>query len=288
MSDPIADAVHAHEVQYHGVVDPPPPDPEPTPDPGTDPWSLKLMPVKAGWKRLAYTNFREDGNRALGQGFGPHLASLWKPREGMKDSSQRGTYSAKDTWSQKDGIGDVYLHSHKLGADPLKHDPAGTIHKVFGAVSMFGDHPEQLVQWTEQCPTTPGRKQAPLFWAFGTNDNGEDDHYEHKYGTGQRSNSFHHYYGGGGQEAIRLNVVTTDPHALGMYFRAKGTRGSSDPGEFSTYVDGQLRKTFTTKQTPNPMHFVMQIETYLKADPLPSSASDGHVRFTQYALDVPA
>lgn len=280
--DPIAAAIAEHEARLHGVE--PPPDPVPA----DDPWGLELMPLKAGWKTLAYTNFREDGSRSLGQGFGPHLTSLWKARENMPDSSQRGTYSALHTWSQRDGIGDVYLHSHKAGADPLKHDPAGTVHKVFGAVSQFGDHPEQFVQWTEKCPTTPGRKQAPLLWAFGKNDNGEDDHYEHKYGSGPRSNSFHHHYLKQTQNGKRLDVVTTEPHVLSMYFRAKGHRNAADPGEFTTYVDGVKRASWSNDCTPNPMHFVMQIETYLKADPLPAIASDGHVQFTQYRLDVPA
>lgn len=282
----IDDAIHAHEVKYHGVVDP-----TPEPEPGKDPWGLSLMPLRAGWRRVFYTNFTEDGNRPIGQGIGPHLAGYFKPRRGMGDSSQRGTYDDRTTWSQQDGVGSVFLHSSNP-ATATTHDPLGKIHHVFALVDQV-DRDEVIVQWTEKCPTTEGRKQAPLYWAFGTNVNGEHDHYEHKYGAGPRSNAFSHYMGGGGQEAIKLEVVTTEPHALAMHFK-KGEH-------FSVYVDGQLRKKFTTKIGTNPMHAVMQIETFLKRDHISGwckhaehpngvyhgTASAGHVQFTQISVESP-
>ena len=250
------------------------------------------MPVRPGMRVGGYTDFTEDGDRALGTGFGPHLSTVWRPRptaaqDGTyKDSSQRGTYSVRDTFSQHGGIADIWLHAHNAD-NPLVHVPTGSILKVFAALDQQNDQGESFVQWTMKCPVTNWTKQAPLFWAFGTNANGEDDMYEHKHGTGPRSNIFHHLIGGG-QESIKLNVVTTDAHALGMYRRRKGHRGASDLGEVSGYVDGVLRKTFTNKCSPNPMHFVLQLESYLKADPLPASKTDGHVLLTKYRLDVPA
>ena len=273
------------------IVTPPPTSGDGTSTAG-DPWGKALMPVRPGMRVGGYTDFTEDGDRALGQGFGPHLSTVWRPRptaaqDGTyKDSSQRGTYSVKDTYSQHGGIADIWLHAHNAG-NPLVHVPTGSILKVFAALDQQNDQSESFVQWTMKCPVTNWTKQAPLFWAFGTNANGEDDMYEHKHGTGPRSNAFHHLIGGG-QESIKLNVVTTDAHVLGMYRRRKGHRGASDLGEVSGYVDGVLRKTFTNKCSPNPMHFVLQLESYLKADPLPASKTDGHVLLTKYRLDVPA
>jgi hypothetical protein len=285
--DPIAAAIADHEARLHSIE--PPPDPEP--EPGEDPWGLSLMPLPAGWQRKFYTNFREDGDRQIGSGIGPHLAAYFKPRRAMGDSSQRGTYNDLTTFSQTDGVADVFLHSG--AANSLAHDGLGKVHHVFALVDQI-DRAEVRVQWTEKCPTTEGRKQAPLFWAFGTNVNGEHDHYEHKYGAGPRSNAFSHFMGGGGQEAIKLNVVTTEPHVLSMHFK----RGE----HFSVYVDGQLRKKFTTKIGTNQMHAVMQIETFLKRDHIPGwckhaehpngvyhgTASAGHVQFTQISVEAPA
>jgi hypothetical protein len=285
--DPIAAAIAEHEARLHGVTPPPDPDPEPG---GPDPWGLTLMAPPNGLEREFYTNFREDGDRELGQGIGPHL-QYFKPRRNMPDSSQRGTYNDITTWSQHDGIGDVFLHSGTATA--LQHDPQGKVHHVFALVDEI-DRPEVFVQWTQKCPTTASRKQAPLFWAFGKNDNGEDDHYEHKYGAGPRSNSFHHHYLKQTQNGKALNVVTTDPHVVGMYFRRKGHRGTGDLGEFTTWVDSKKIITWTNDCTPNPMHFVMQIETFLKSDPIVGwdsianryngQAAAGHVQFTQLEI----
>ena len=296
--DPIAAAIAEHEARLHGVE--PPPDPPPDPVPGPDPWGLSLMPVRNGWERVFYTNFREDGTRTRGQGLGPHLLGYFKPRRGMGDSSLRGTYDDRTTWSQKDGIGTVHLHS-SMGATDTQHDPNGKIHHVFAIVDQV-DRGEVIVQWTQKCPTTPSRKQAPLFWAFGKNDNGEDDHYEHKYGSGPRSYSFHHHYLKQTQNGKALNVVTTEPHVASMYFRRKGHRGGSDPGEFTTWIDGQQKASWSNDCTPNPMHFVMQIETYLKADHITGwckhaehptgtyhgTATAGDVHFTQLSVEAPA
>jgi hypothetical protein len=279
-------SLEEHETRFHGIT----PDPDPEPVPGDDPWGLSLMPLRQGWERKFYTNFREDGNRTLGQGIGPHL-SYFKPRRNMGDSSQRGTYNDLTTFSQKDGIADVFLHSG--ASNSLAHDGNGKTHHVFGLVDQV-DRDEVIIQWTQKCPTTASRKQAPLFWAFGTNVNGEHDHYEHKMGSGPRSNAFSHFMGGGGQEAIQLNVVTTEPHVLTMHFK-KGDH-------FTVYVDGQLRKKFTNKIGTNPMHFVMQIETFLKRDHITGwckhaehpngvfhgTSSAGHVQFTQISVEAPA
>ncbi len=276
----------------------PEPEPEPEPPPsGDSAWGLDLMPLRSGWEVPFYTNFTEDGNRSLGQGIGPHLASYFKPRRDMPDSSTRGTYNDLTTFSQNGGVADIFLHS----GTGTTHDPQGKVHHVFALVDQI-DRPEVIVQWTEECPTTPGRKQAPLLWAFGKNDNGEVDHYEHKYGSGPRSNSFMHWYMKQGQFGKALEVVTTERHALAMYHRSRGTRGSNDPGEFTTFVDGMQKASWASEITPNPMHFVMQIETFLKADHIPGwckhadhplgvyhgEASAGHVRFDQIRIEQPA
>jgi len=289
-----------------GLAAPPePPDPPDPPDPpptGTDPWGLKLMPVRAGMKTVFYTNFTEDGDRALGQSFGPHLLKGWKAREGMKDSAGQhnvpgrgGTYSAKNTWSQKGGIGDVFLHAHNPGDDPLKHNPAGQILDVFTALDQAGELLEGFVHWTQKDPTCEPFKQAPLWWpSEGKNENGEDDHNEHKYGPGLRSNAFHHLaQASKGQEGVQLKIDTTIPHTFGAYHRTLGVNGPNDPGEFSVYVDGKLVRTFTNKCCRLPMHWNMQIESYLfddewwKRSPRPPIGS-GHVQMTQYRMDVKA
>jgi hypothetical protein len=293
------------------VTTEPPPDPDPDPDPppvdpppvpGTDPWGLSLMPVRPGMKTAFYTNFREDGDRAIGTGFGPHLSKGWKARENMPDSAGGhgvsgigGVYSGKNTWSQKGGIGDVFLHAHNAGDDPTKHNPAGKILDVFTALDQAGELKEGFVQWTQKDPTCEPFKQAPLWWpSEGKNENGEDDHNEHKYGPGPRSNAFHHLARPEkGQEGVQLNIDTTIPHTFGAYHRTKGTNGASDPGEFSVYVDNKLVKTFTNLCCQLPMHWNMQIETYLFSDafwklsPRPPIQS-GHVQMTQYRMDVRA
>lgn len=295
---------------------PPPPDGEEPPPPppanrdGTstvgDPWGLALMPPPPSLRVGFYTDFTEDGDRELGAGYGPYLKTGWGAREGMKDSSRRGTYSELHTFSQHNGIADIFLHSHMEGSNPLVHDPLGKIHKVFAALDKQGDKGESFIQWTQLCEDIDGRKQAPLYWAFGINDNGECDHYEHKYGAGLRSNSFFHPYMTQTSLGQKLEVDTLKPHTLGMYFRRRGYRGASDPGEFSTYVDGVKRKTWTEGQTPNPMHGVLQIETYLKSgnqkipgwDSLFGAADGtgpgyngvavaGHIQFTKYRIDIP-
>lgn len=284
----------------------PPPDPEPEPPPpsgGGGSWGLDLMPLRSGWEVAFYTDFTEDGDRELGEGIGPHLANYFKPRRAMGDSSGRGTYDDRYTFSQHNGVADIFLHS-SMTATGLQHDPMGKIHHVFALVDQI-DRPEVIVQWTEECPTTPGRKQAPLLWAFGKNDNGECNHYEHKYGEGPRSNSFMHHYLKQTQFGKALNVVTTERHMLTMYHRSRGHRGANDPGEFTTWVDGQQRASWSSEITPNSMHHVMQIEAYLRDQPIPGwdslhgadggsgpgyngTASSGHVLFDQIRIEQPA
>jgi len=268
------------------------------PTPGTDAdgtsaagaWGIKLLPVRPGMKVASYTNF-EGEDRNLGQGFGPQLLQIWRPRPDVardgtyKDSSQRGTYSAKNTYEQKNSLGRFFIHSSKPGANPLVHDPNGTIHWVYAPLDQQNDQDEIFVQFTAQFPQIVGRKMAHLLWAFGTEVNGEIDIPEGKLdGGSDKGNLFIHHHQSSQQTSVQLHINLQQPHHYGLYFRKAKT---GDAGKIEAFVDGKMIHSGTAVGIPNPMHWVGQFETYLKGQTIPTTnIGSGWAAYDKYRCDI--
>lgn len=268
-------------------------------------FGIALLPVRAGMKVLKYTNF-EDETRTLGQGFGPKLLEIWRPRPDVerdgqyKDSSGRGTYSVKNTFEQNNSLARFFVHSSNSGDNPLVHNPNGKIHWVYAPLDQQNDLSEMFVQFTVKFPLIAGRKMAHLNWAFGTEVNGEIDIPEGKLdGGSDKGNMFIHHYNSTQQTSIQLHLNLQEAHHFGLYFRRKGYLSSTDPGEIIGYVDGEVVTApgQTAVGIPNPMHWVGQFETYLKGQDIPGwdsedntfhgTAGSGWAEYDKYRIDGP-
>jgi hypothetical protein len=301
----LADETLHLTVQEAGT--PEPPEPPVPPTPGTDAdgtstagaWGMALLPVKPGMKVLGYTNFDEP--RTLGQGFGSKLSGIWDDkREGGPDSSTRGTYSVAQTYEENNSLGRFFVHSAMAGGNQKAHDPMGKTHYVYAPVSRFGNLGETFVQFTCRFPTIPGRKMAHLLWNKGKEENGEIDIPEGKLdGGGGKGNMFIHYYLSSKQDTAKLNLNLQEKHHFGEYFRRKGFRSPSDPGEIIGYVDGkEIYHLNSAAGIPDGMFHVTQFETYLKGQEIPGwdkednayhgTAGSGWAEYDKFRIDGPA
>lgn len=249
---------------------------------------------RTGYVRLHYTTF--PNTQLLGQGPHPDTLQYLRPRPDALhdgtygDSSGRGTYSWKNTTSEHDGVLDIWLHSSNSGENPLVHNGSGKIHWVSAPLAQAGDRDALDVHLIAKYPMVPGRKIAHLLWAFGTNDNGEDDFPEGKLDGGtDKGNAFHHY-GTNGQQSWQLHTNLQEWHMYTIRYK------KNSYVEF--WFDGSLFARSTTSISVNPMHWVGQIETYLRGQDIPGwdsedntyhgTAGQGHILWDAFAIDVPA
>jgi hypothetical protein len=268
--------------------------PPPPPPPNLQPSNVAMPPVRSGYKVKSTTTF--DVDQALGQPPNAAMLEVFRPRPSVaqdctyKDSSGRGTYCWKRTTSVHDGMMDIWLHSESPGQGTITHNPLGTVHYVAAPLAQAGDLDQFDVHLVAKYADVPGRKMAHLLWAYGTNENGEDDFPEGKLDGGScKGNAFHHWARPTkGQEAWPACIDFNDWHLYTMQFRRKGLGGSGDPGYIRFLLDGKQIGQSTTYVSPNPMHWVGQIETYLSGQPLPATASQGHIYWDSFRIDVPA
>jgi hypothetical protein len=126
----------------------------------------------------------------------------------------------------------------------------------------------------------PGYKIAFLLWPGSTS--GEIDFPEGKLsGGGATARAFMHHVGGGGQDAYDSGVALQGWHAYTIEWNPK-----AGTPYVKFFVDGRLIGHSTRSVPTTPMFYVMQMETYLKGQPLPPPAQ-GYVQLDWATIDLP-
>lgn len=221
---------------------------------------------------------------------------MWRPRPDAardgtyRDSSGRGVYSARRTTSQHDGMLDVWIHSEVAGK-PGVHDPAGQRY-VAAPIPLVGNTYGQRISLCMRADAIPGYKLAFLLWpAVGPgNYHGEIDFPELKLLSTSSAYAFTHYdpkpVSGRNQDAYYSGVGTANWHVYTLEWDP-GSPGSQSDDYVAYFVDGREVGRSTGSVVPDgPMHYVMQMETYMAGQALPAPAQ-GHVTVDWFTIDVP-
>lgn len=253
------------------VADPPQP-----PPPTAMSASCAAVPSEpAGWTRRVTSTF--DETTALGAWPGPAAARDWFARQaGASDSSGRGTYDAGRTVTEHDGVVDVFIHSE------------GDTRYVAALVAVIGDTVGQRITICMRADRIPGYKLAFLLWPSqgDGNDRGEIDFPEGKFEIGATAHAFMHYDGAAAQDGWDTGVSTADWHVYTIEWNP-GSAASQSDDVCAFYLDGQLVGRSTGAPVPDvPMHYVMQMETFLAGQALPAPAS-GHVLIDWITIATP-
>ena len=200
---------------------------------------------------------------------------MWRARPaGYKDSSGRGTYNSPKTTSQHDGLLDVWIHSE------------GSTRYVAAPIPLVGDTHGQRISLCMRADQIPGYKIAFLLWPSNGpgNYHGEINFPEGRLLTTASAHAFMHYdpkpADGKNQDAYDTNTAVMSWHVFTMEWH---------PGRHyaAFYLDGQLVGRSERPEVPNgPMHYVMQMETYMSGQELPPPAA-GHVLVDWFTIDVP-
>jgi hypothetical protein len=233
----------------------------------------------AGWMRVMSDTFSENiplGQWGLKGGTWERPGGNWRARPaGWKDSSGRGTYNSPKTTSQHDSLLDVWIHSE------------GDTRYVAAPISLVGDTLGQRVSLCMRSDVIPGYKLAFLLWpSLGTgNERGEIDYPEGKLSGGSATaHAFMHYdpkpASGKSQDAFDSGVALQQWHTYTMAWHPQASYV-----EF--YLDGRLFGRSTNYVPRAPMHYIMQMETYMAGQPLPPPAA-GHLLVDWVTIDVPA
>jgi hypothetical protein len=201
---------------------------------------------------------------------------IWRARPaGYKDSSGRGTYNSPKTTSQHDGLLDVWIHSE------------GSTRYVAAPIPLVGDTYGQRISLCMRADEIPGYKIAFLLWPStgAGNYHGEVNFPEGRLLTTATARAFMHYdpkpSSGKNQDAYDSGTAVMGWHVFTMEWH---------PGHSyaAFYLDGRLVGRSERPEVPNgPMHFVMQMETYVSGQELPPPAA-GHVLVDWFTIDVPS
>lgn len=234
----------------------------------------------AGWQRRVTSTFSETTR--LGSWPGPVAARDWTSRPtGYRDSSGRGTYSTPRTVSEHDGVLDVWIHSE------------GDRRYVAAPIPKIGDTSGQRIAVCMRADRIPGYKLAFLLWPDEGpgNFHGEINFPEGKLTPTGEPLAFVHYdpkpASGKQQDAYQTNVSSVDWHQYTIEWDP-GSASSQSDDVVSFYLDGRLIGRTTGPEVPDgPMHYIMQMETYLRGQELPAPA-EGHVLIDWVTIDVPS
>ncbi len=233
----------------------------------------------AGWTRRVTSTF--DETTPLGAWPGPVAAQAWFARQaGANDSSGRGTYDANRTVTEHDGVVDVFIHSE------------GNARYVAALVAAIGDTVGQRITICMRADRIPGYKLAFLLWPGDGDGNsrGEIDFPEGKLDPSGTAHAFMHYdpkpAGDPNQDGWDTGVSTADWHVYTIEWDP-GSPSSQSDDVCAFYLDGQLIGRSTGAPVPDgPMHYVVQMETYLAGQDLPAPAS-GHVLIDWITIATP-
>lgn len=200
----------------------------------------------------------------------------WRARPaGWHDSSGRGTYNSPKTTSQHGGLLDVWVHSE------------GSTRYVATPIPLVGNTIGQRIALCMRADVIPGYKIAFMLWpSLGDgNERGEINFPEGKLsGGGATARAFMHYdpepTSGRKQDAYDSQVALQGWHTYVLEWNPRS-------GYTAFYVDGRLIGRSTRYVPSGPMHYLMQIETYMSGQALPAPA-EGHVLVDWVTIDVPA
>lgn len=240
--------------------------------------STSLSSAPDGWHRVMADSFAEDiplGEWGKPGGTWEFPGGMWRARPaGWLDSSGRGTYNSMKTTSQHDGLLDVWVHSE------------GSTRYVAAPIPLVGDTTGQRITLCMRADEIPGYKVAFLLWPNQGpgNYHGEINFPEGRLLTSASAHAFMHYdpkpSSGKVQDAYDTNQAVQQWHAMTIEWNPWTQT-------VSFLEDGRLVGRSQSAEVPDgPMHYVMQIETYLASDPLPPPAA-GHVLVDWFAIDVP-
>ena len=233
----------------------------------------------SGWRRVMADSFSEDiplGEWGKPGGRWEFPGGKWRARTaGYKDTSGRGTYNSPKTTTQHHGALDVWIHSE------------GSTRYVAAPIPLVGNTVGQRISLCMRADQIPGYKIAFLLWPDEGpgNYHGEIDFPEGKLLSTGSAHAFMHFdpkpSSGKQQDAYDSNVSLMSWHTYTMEWH---------PGqnEVSFYVDGRLIGRSARPEVPDgPMHYVMQMETYVPGQELPPPA-EGHVLVDWFTIDVPS
>jgi Glycosyl hydrolases family 16 len=175
---------------------------------------------------------------------------------GWLDTSKRGHYDP-DILSASGGILTMHLHTTADGihhvAAPYPKLPGGDSNQLYGRYSV-----------RFRADSVDGYKVAWLLWPGSENwDDGEIDFPEGDL-TRTISAFMHHVGNPSEQDYFGTGAGFADWHVATIEW---------SPGKVAFFFDGRILGTSTTHVPTKPMHFVLQTETDLGSEPVPSTAS---------------
>jgi len=259
---------------------PPPAVPNGEPGNGNGPSQCGPIPAApAGWQREVSSTFSETTR--LGSWPGPIAGRDWRSRlAGYRDSSGRGIYNSAKTVSEHDGLLDIWIHSE------------GGQRYVAAPIPKLGDTFGQRISVCMRADRIPGYKLAFLLWPDEGpgNHHGEINFPEGKLTPTGEAFGFMHYdpkpSSGKQQDAYNTRTSSVDWHRYTLEWDP-GAAGSQSDDYVAFYLDGRLVGRSQGANVPDgPMHYIMQIETYIAGQELPAPA-EGHVQLDWVTIDVP-
>jgi hypothetical protein len=218
---------------------------------------------------------------ALGYWPGPVASWDWYNRQaGATDSSGRGTYNSGKTVTEHDGVVDVFVHSE------------GDTRYVAALVAALGDTVGQRISVCMRADRIPGYKLVFMLWPSGGSGNslGEIDYPEGRLTPEGVGNAFMHYDPKPAtdpkQDWYSSGVSTVDWHVYTIEWNP-GSASFQTDDYANFYFDGALIGRSTGALVPDgPMHYLIQIETYIDGQALPAPAS-GHVLIDWVTISTP-
>jgi len=247
---------------------------------GSGPSPCGAIPAApAGWQREVSSTFSETTR--LGSWPGPIAERDWHSRlAGYRDSSGRGIYNSAKTVSEHDGLLDIWIHSE------------GGQRYVAAPIPKLGDTFGQRISVCMRADRIPGYKLAFLLWPDEGpgNHHGEINFPEGKLTPTGEAFGFMHYdpkpSSGKQQDAYNTRTSSVDWHRYTLEWDP-GAAGSQSDDYVAFYLDGRLVGRSTGAEVPDgPMHYIMQIETYLAGQEL-DGHPEGHVQLDWVTIDVP-
>jgi hypothetical protein len=207
-------------------------------------------------------------------------AQAWRNRQaGANDSSGRGTYHSGKTVSEHNGVLDIYIHSE------------GSTRYVAAIVANLGDTVGQRISLCMRADAIPGYKLAYLLWPSqgSGNSRGEIDFPEAKLNPGATAYAFMHYdpkpAADPKQDWYNSGAALSAWHTYTIQWHP-GSAASQTDDYASFFVDGRLIGHSTGARVPDgPMHYVMQMETWIGGQLPPPAA--GHILIDWVTIATP-
>jgi len=240
------------------------------------PTAILAPPLRMpGWRRVFADNFTQDV--PLGS-FPSAVSSTWFAyRDGLKDTSKRGTYLPTDVISISNGMMNFYVHTvHGV------HAVAAALPVITGARGRYGGLLYGRYMIRIRADVVSGYKASLLLWPDSDQwpKDGEID-FPEVANLGGPIYAFVHYQDGTSpvdQAGVQISQTLTQWHTATITWL---------PHQIQFQLDDHLIASVSQRIPNTPMHAIIQVET--KTDgPAPTDQAAGSVRIAWLAVFTPS